>query len=145
MRRWAAIEKDLVSECTQFSEQAARFLETISAMKIALRRVVPAGWIVLPVFLAAAVPVLVATLSDSWLFGLAAAIPTAAFATLWIERHLRSVVDAITLIAGGDRYAAMPERIGGGAMADIAAAAERMRQSLIDADAVAVDQRSREA
>ncbi len=114
-------------------------------MKIALRRVVSAGWIVLPVFLAAAIPIIAATVAGSWLAGLAAAIPAVTFATLWIERRLCSVVDAISLIAGGDRYAALPERLGGGAMTEIAAAAERMRQSLIDADALAVDQRSREA
>jgi hypothetical protein len=71
-------------------------------MKIAPCKVVPAAWIVLPVFLAAAAPVVVATVSASWLAGLAAAIPTAAFVTLWIERHLRSVVDAISQIAGVD-------------------------------------------
>jgi urea transport system substrate-binding protein len=114
-------------------------------MKIAFRRVVSAGWIVLPVFIAAAVPVIAATLTNSWLAGLAAAIPAAAFATWWIERRLRSMVDAISLIASGDRYAALPDRAGRGAMAEIAAAAERMRQSLIDADALVVDQRSHEA
>ena len=43
------------------------------------------------------------------------------------------------------RYAALPERIHGGALADSVAAAETMRQALIDADALAVDHRSREA
>jgi urea transport system substrate-binding protein len=58
---------------------------------------------------------------------------------------LRGVVGTIGQIAGGDRYAALPERIGSGALGDSAAAAERMRQVLIDADALAVDHRSREA
>ena len=115
-------------------------------MKFELRKVVSAGWILLPVLLAAAIPVHRGRprrhLASP---ALLAAIPAATFATWWIERRLRSVVDAISLIAAGDRYAALPERTGGGAMADIAAAAERMRQSLIDADALAVDQRSREA
>jgi len=107
--------------------------------------VIAAGWILLPALGAATIPAVTLMLTDSWVAGLAAAIPAALAAAWWIERRLRSVVDAITLIASGDRYAALPERIGGGAMTDIAVAAERMRQSLIDADALAVDQRSREA
>src|SRR6478609_7971009 len=99
-------------------------------MKIERRKTIAAGWILLPVILAAAL--------------LAAGLAALA-AAWWIERRLRSVVDAIALIASGDRYAALPERIGSGAMTEIAAAAERMRQSLIDADALAVGQRSREA
>ncbi len=114
-------------------------------MKIELRKVVAAGWILLPVLLAASLPAIAVILAGTWMAGLVAAIPAVALATWWIERRLRSVVDAISLIAAGDRYAALPERTGGGAMADIATAAERMRQSLIDADALAVDQRSREA
>jgi urea transport system substrate-binding protein len=58
---------------------------------------------------------------------------------------LRGVVGTIGQIAGGDRYAALPERTGSGALGDSAVAAERMRQVLIDADALAVDHRSREA
>ncbi len=58
---------------------------------------------------------------------------------------LRTVVGTIAQIAGGDRYAALSERTGGGALARSAAAAETMRQALIDADALVVDQRSREA
>jgi urea transport system substrate-binding protein len=115
-------------------------------MRFELRRVVSAGWILLPVLVACALTVFASALADAWLAGLVAAIPAAAFATWWIERRLRSVVDAIALIASGDRYAALPERTGSsGAMADIAAAAERMRQALIDADALVVDQRSHEA
>ena len=48
-------------------------------------------------------------------------------------------------IASGDRYATLPSRIHGGALADSIGAAETMRQALIDADALAVDHRSREA
>jgi urea transport system substrate-binding protein len=66
-------------------------------------------------------------------------------AALWADGRLRVVVQGVASIAAGDRYAALPEGIGGGTVADIAAAAERMRQSLIDADALAVDQRSRES
>jgi urea transport system substrate-binding protein len=48
-------------------------------------------------------------------------------------------------IAAGDRYTALPDRTGSGILTDLAATAERMRRSLIDADAIAVDHRSREA
>jgi urea transport system substrate-binding protein len=114
-------------------------------MQFELHRVVSAGWILLPVLLASGVSVLAATLTGSWIAGLVAATAAATIATWWIERRLRSVVDAIGLIASGDRYAALPERTGDGALADIATAAERMRQALIDADALVVDQRSHEA
>jgi urea transport system substrate-binding protein len=114
-------------------------------MLFELRRVVSAGWILLPVLLACAFPAIIAGLTDSWAVGLVTTIPVAVLATWRIERRLRSVVEAIAHIASGDRYAALPACAGSGAMADIAAAAERMRQSLIDADALAVDQRSREA
>ena len=114
-------------------------------MKVELRKIVSAGWIFLPVLLACAISAIAVGLAGTWIAGLVAAIPAAAVATWWIERRLRSVVDAMSLIAAGDRYAALPERTGGGILADLAATAERMRQSLIDADAIAVDQRSREA
>ncbi len=74
----------------------------------------------------------------------AAALATGLTAAWWTERRLRSVIEPIAQIAAGDRYAALPDRIGRGPMAEMAAAAERMRQSLIDADALAVAHRSRE-
>ena len=75
----------------------------------------------------------------------AAALVTGLTAAWWTERRLRSVIEPIAQIAAGDRYAALPDRIGRGPMAEMAAAAERMRQSLIDADALAVAHRSRES
>jgi urea transport system substrate-binding protein len=83
--------------------------------------------------------------SESWLIGLAVAPVAALAAAWWVERRLRSVVDAVCAIADGDRYAALPERVGRGPLADVAAAAEHMRQSLIDFDALVVDHRSRAA
>ena len=114
-------------------------------MTAELRRIVSAGWILLPILLACATSVAVVVSGIAWPLGIAAAVATAALATWWVERRLRSVVDAISQIAAGDRYAALPHRIGSGAISDIAGAAERMRQSLIDADALAVDQRSRQS
>src|SRR5450631_4514747 len=108
-----------------------------------IRSQAPAGWILLPVLLTSGISGLAAWATESLpltaLVALAAGLPAA----WWAERRLRSVIEPITHIAAGDRYAALPERIGGGSMAEIAAAAERMRQSLFDADALAVAHRSR--
>ena len=103
------------------------------------------AWILLPVGAAAAVAVLIAWGSGSLLLGLITALVGALAAAWWCEQMLRGVVGTIAQIAGGDRYAALPERIGGGALGDSAVAAEAMRQVLIDADALAVDHRSRAA
>src|SRR5580658_2243030 len=103
------------------------------------------AWILLPVGSAAAVAVLITWGSGSLLLGFATALVGALAAAWWCEQMLRGVVGTIAQIAGGDRYAALPERIGSGALGDSAEAAEQMRQVLIDADALAVDHRSREA
>src|ERR1700719_1011227 len=103
------------------------------------------AWILLPVGAAAAVAVLITWGSGSLSLGLITAL-VGALAAAWCgEQMLRGVAGTIAQIAGGDRYAALPERIGSGALGDSAEAAERMRQGLIDADALAVDHRSREA
>ena len=108
------------------------------------KRPMPA-WILLPVAFASRVAVLVTWGSGSLLLGLITALLGALAAAWWCEQMLRGVVGTIAQIAGGDRYAALPERIGSGALGDSAVAAETMRQVLIDADALAVDHRSREA
>jgi urea transport system substrate-binding protein len=103
------------------------------------------AWIVVPVVAACAASALVTWVADSLLLGLTAALVGGVSAAWICERTLRTVVSTIAQIAGGDRYAALPDRIGGGAIGDSATAAETMRQVLIDADALAVDHRSREA
>jgi len=103
------------------------------------------AWIVLPFLFGATVAVLTTWGTGSLLLGLATACVGAVSAAWWCERTLRTVVGAIAQIAGGDRYAALPSRVHGGAVAQSVAAAEAMRQVLIDADALAVDHRSREA
>jgi urea transport system substrate-binding protein len=108
------------------------------------KRLLPA-WIFVPVALAGAASALVAWLTGSLFAGSAVALASAAGAGCYCERTLRGVIGAIAQIAGGDRYAALPARIGGGALADSAATAEELRQVLIDADALSVDHRSREA
>src|SRR5438270_3518498 len=101
------------------------------------------GWILLPVLLASGTSALVGWATASLPLSATAALAAALPAAWWAERRLRSLIEPISQIAAGDRYAALPERIGGGPMGEIAAAAERMRQSLIDADALAVAHRSR--
>jgi urea transport system substrate-binding protein len=103
------------------------------------------AWILLPVGFAGVVAVLITWATGSLFLGLATALVGAVAAAWWCEQMLRTVVSTISQIAGGDRYAALPDRIGRGALGDSATAAEAMRQVLIDADALAVDHRSREA
>jgi len=103
------------------------------------------AWIVLPFTFACTVAVLTTWGTGSLFLGLATALVGAIAAAWWCERTLRAIVMPIAHIAGGDRYAALPGWIGGGALTAGAVAAETMRQALIDADALAVDHRSREA
>jgi urea transport system substrate-binding protein len=103
------------------------------------------AWILFPVIAASGMSVLVAWGSGSLLVGFVTVLIGAAAVAWWCEAMLRAVVGTIGQIASGDRYAALPGRIGSGALGDSAIAAERMRQVLIDADALAVDHRSREA
>src|SRR5215470_13322432 len=110
-----------------------------------IRKNAPGPWILLPTLMAGTAGTFATWAFESWPLGLAAGAACAVAAAWWTEWRLRSVVGGIGAIASGDRYAALPRRIGRGPMADIAAAAERMRQSLIDFDALAVDHRSREA
>jgi urea transport system substrate-binding protein len=103
------------------------------------------AWIALPFMFACIVAVLTTWGTENLSLGIATAVIGALAAAWWCEHMLRGVVGTIAQIARGDRYAALPDRIGGGALADSAIAAETMRQALIDADALAVDQKSREA
>jgi urea transport system substrate-binding protein len=103
------------------------------------------AWIVLPLLFVGTIAVLTTWgTGDLWL-GLAVALVGAVAVAWYCERTLRRFVAAIAQIARGDRYAALPAQIQGGALADSAVAAETMRQALIDADALAVDLKSREA
>src|SRR5487761_743178 len=98
------------------------------------------AWIVLPLIFACAVAVVTTWGTGSLWLGLATALIGALAVAWYAERTLRGLIGAIAQIARGDRYAALPARIQGSALA-----AETMRQSLIDADAIAVDLKSREA
>lgn len=114
-------------------------------MIVEFRKRIPAGWIVVPVLLSCSASALVAATAPNFVAAGVAVMIATALAAWWAERRLHSVVEGIASIAAGDRYAALPARIGGGTVAAIATAAERMRQSLADADALAVDHRSRES
>ena len=103
------------------------------------------AWIVFPFTFVCVVAVLTTWGTGNIFIGLATALVGAVAAAWWCEHTLRTVVGTIAQIASGDRYAALPERIHGGAMANSIAAAETMRQALIDADALEVDHRSRDA
>src|SRR6202023_1702156 len=109
------------------------------------RKKMPAGWILLPVLLSSGIAVLAAWATQSLALSAATALAAGVAAAWWVEHGLRAGIEPIAQIAAGDRYAALPDRIGGAPVAEIAAAAERMRQSLIDADALAVAHRSRES
>src|ERR1700730_6010160 len=110
-----------------------------------IRSSAPAGWILLPVLLASGTSALAAWTTASLPLAATVALAAGLTAAWWAERCLRMVIGPIVEIASGDRYAALPERTGSGLVAEIAAAAERMRQTLIDADALAVAHRSRES
>jgi len=103
------------------------------------------AWIVAPLLFVGAVAVLTTWGTGRLWLGLAVALVGAIAVAWYCERTLRGFVAAIGQIARGDRYAALPPQIQGGALADSAVAAETMRQALIDADALAVDLKSREA
>jgi urea transport system substrate-binding protein len=103
------------------------------------------AWIVLPLMSVGVVAVVTTWGTGSLWLGLATALIGALAVACYCERTLRGLVGAIAQIARGDRYAALPDRIQGGALADSAVAAETMRQALIDADALAVDLKSRQA
>src|ERR1700692_3759146 len=147
MRCGAALRKDLVSEYAQFLSCSPGIFPAANIepkMAAAFHKNPLPAWIALPVMSACAVAVLATWGTGSLLLGLAAGLIAALAAACWAERTLRSVVGTIAQIAGGDGYAALPDRIHGGALADSVAAAEAVRQALIDADALGVDQRSRE-
>lgn len=91
----------------------------------------PNLWVVLPVLGACLVAVLAGAVT-----GLMAAIA--------IERPLRALSAVVVKIAGGDRCAIVPEQPKG-PLSELAEGAETLRQAVIEADALVVDQKRREA
>ena len=106
-------------------------------------RKLPAIRIALPVFLASALTGYV-TLYLGILPGLAAAA-LLAFVGAWIvDRKYGSITETISRISKGDRFAELPSVSDGPTFEKLAAAAEAMRKTLLDSDALAADQRSRQ-
>jgi urea transport system substrate-binding protein len=93
---------------------------------------------------AALAPMLIGSLTGRAALGYASAIVAALGAAAYVERRLAQQIAALETIAAGDRYAAAPES-GDRLATRFSAVAERMRQALVAADALAVAQRSREA
>jgi urea transport system substrate-binding protein len=103
----------------------------------------PAFRVALPVFLASALTGY-ATLYFGIVPGLAAA-GLLAFVGAWlVDRKYGSLSEAIERISKGDRFAELPATADGPTFEKLAAAAEAMRKTLLDADALAADQRSRQ-
>jgi urea transport system substrate-binding protein len=68
-----------------------------------------------------------------------------AFAGAWlVDRKYGSLSEAIERISQGDRFAELPTTADGATFEKLASAAEAMRKMLLDADALAADQRSRQ-
>lgn len=103
----------------------------------------PSLRVALPVFLASALTGY-ATLYLGIIPGLLAATALAVVGAWIVDRKYGSLTDAIARISAGDRFAELPEADRGATFERLASAAEAMRRTLIDADAVAADQRSRE-
>jgi urea transport system substrate-binding protein len=103
----------------------------------------PALRITLPVFLASALTGY-ATLYAGILYGLIAAFFLALLGAWIVDRKYGSLTEAISRISQGDRFAELPDASDGPSFEKLAAAAEAMRKTLLDADALAADQRSRQ-
>jgi urea transport system substrate-binding protein len=103
----------------------------------------PALRIALPVFLASALTAY-ATLYLGIVPGLIAAGCLSLLGAWIVDRKYGSLTEAISRISQGDRFAELPATSDGPTFEKLAAAAEAMRKTLLDADALAADQRSRQ-
>ena len=103
----------------------------------------PGVWVAWPI-LATALTAIVAAAILGPLPAIALALIASALAALHIERQVRGLSLAAAKIAGGDRYAILPETPPG-PLADLACALHALRETMIQAAALAVDQRRREA
>ncbi len=112
-------------------------------MRVEFHSKLPSAWVVLPVLAACLVAVL-GTMASGLPVGLLAGAVTGLIAAFAIERPVRALAGIAARIAGGDRYAVIPS-LPKGPLSELADAAETLRRSIIDADALVVDQRRREA
>ena len=106
-------------------------------------RQIPALWIILPTVIACAATGFATAYSADFRVGLAVGIALSLCASFLVERRLKKIASTISDIASGDRFAALPAN-GSGITKRIANATDSIRNALVEADAVAVDQRSRE-
>lgn len=104
-------------------------------------RLIAASWIVVPVLSANVVALAVAALTSDLRIGFAIGLALSLAAVAFVERRLNSTARIIAEIAAGDRFATLQ---GSGGSREIERATEAIRTALIQADAFAVDQRSRE-
>lgn len=104
----------------------------------------PALWVCAPAFLASAASLAAALTPGGIVLGLAVAVIGAVIIAMLVERRLASVASAIGDIARGDRYTTLPSISADGAIRDFGSAADSMRDALIEADNLAIDQRRQE-
>ena len=107
------------------------------------RDALPSAFIVLPLLLACAVT-LIAVVAAGAIAGLAVGVIAALASALLVEKPLKHLASITDKIAAGDRYAILPRQTPG-PLSDIARAVEHLRATVLEADALAVDQRRREA
>ena len=86
-----------------------------------IRKKAPAGWIFLPAVFACAISAAVGWASQSWISAAVVAIAVGLCVAWWAELRLRALVEAMSSIAAGDRYTALPERTSSGILANLAA------------------------
>ena len=104
----------------------------------------PALWITVPVFFVSAAVVGIYHLWPSILGALAVGLIGALAIGCFAESRLTGIISSIRAIAGGDRYTSLPELVGDGAIQDFSDTAGKIRNALLEADTLAVDQGRRE-
>ena len=104
----------------------------------------PALWIAVPVFLVCAVAIVAFEFWQSMPLAVALAVAGALAVGYFAESRLAGIIASISKIAGGDRYTDLPIFVGDGAIRHFSDTAGKIRDALIEADTVAVDQGRRE-
>jgi urea transport system substrate-binding protein len=104
----------------------------------------PAFWIAIPTFFvgaAVAGSLILWNVPVALVVGLIGAFIVGCFA----EHRLAYIIASISKIAGGDRYISLQKLVGDGAIQNFGETAEQIRDALIHADTLSVDQGRREA
>jgi urea transport system substrate-binding protein len=113
-------------------------------MDATTRVTLPSRLVLTASLLASLTPALVGVATGNVVLACGGALAAALCAAIFVERRLAPFVEAMELIASGDRYAVLPGPQDA-LETRFAGVAERMRKALIAADALAVAQRSHEA